>query len=108
MISDQEVKVLRFAVTKEKDVGEYRIRIYSQLDNYFKNMTSTEFDVVIFEQSDFDWSSRPTFDLKMATEVIAVGESRTFRPTLTIQENGWDYSLTVNLGRSNKFTRYSK
>ena len=39
---------------------------------------------------------------------MATGEAWHYFPAITVQLNGWELDLRVNLGRSNKFTRYNK
>ena len=40
---------LFFNVTDGEDTGEYSVKVYSELQNYFKNTTSVEFLVVVYE-----------------------------------------------------------
>ena len=39
---------LRFGTTARSDVGEYKVRVTSQLLNYFQNATAIEFRVVVY------------------------------------------------------------
>ena len=53
---EDKTSSLFFESTSFSDVGEYQVRVYSQLDNYYQNMTQIDFKVVVYQPTDIDWS----------------------------------------------------
>ena len=71
-------------------------------------MTSIDFRVVVYEPKDYDWFLLPNFHVDLANQTIAVNTSLEYSPSFTIEPNGWEMNLLqVDLGRSNKFTKYN-
>ena len=70
-------------------------------------MTSVDFRVVVYEPTDYDWFLRPVFEVDLADQEVSVNTSLRYQPDFKIEPNGWQMTLLqINLGRSNKFTKY--
>ena len=101
-----EQAFLAVETTVKADVGSYQIRVYSQLQNFYRNTTFISFNLVVFENSELDWSLLPFFSANLVDQEVSLGNSLTYRPDIKIEPNGWDMQLHTDLGRANKFTRF--
>ena len=61
--------------------------------NYYRNVTSIEFEVVVYEPTEFNWFLTPVFEVDAVDQTVAVGSSLTYSPEFTIEHNGWILTL---------------
>ena len=85
---------LRFGTTARSDVGEYKVRVTSQLLNYFQNATAIEFRVVVYAPTDdFDWSLKPLVEVNLVDQRVNVSEALLYQPDFKIEPNGWEQTM---------------
>ena len=64
---------LYFNKTTSNDKGDYKIRIYDQLQNINKNVSAMLIEVQVFELGDIDWSLLPGFNVSLTDQEVEVG-----------------------------------
>ena len=106
---DSNTVEILFDETTQLDIGEYKIIVYSELSNFYHNRTSVQFQIVVFEVPDFNWTLQPLMQLKVENQEVTVGDQLAiYRPPYSVIANGWQLNLLVNLGRAEKFVRFNE